>query len=208
MDPLFPQPGSTIDPRNAVGRAATTARARDELRSANNLALTDPRRMGKTVWLDLFCTDPGDGLTSVKIDYEGVQTSEEFLTRTVAALSAHRGLPRHAASKLKALFEGIEIEGPVKVKVGVSTRTPTDLLSEAIRSVDDPSRRGGPARDRDGRGSPRDQQYRVQRRSGCGQPAPADASRSAPAWQPAALDRVRGRSAFTTSCAPATPRRA
>ena len=137
MDPLFPQPGSTIDPRNAVGRAATTARARDELRSANNLALTDPRRMGKTVWLDLFCTDPGDGLTSVKIDYEGVQTSEEFLTRTVAALSAHRGLPRHAASKLKALFEGIEIEGPVKVKVGVSTRTPTDLLSEAIRSVDD-----------------------------------------------------------------------
>lgn len=137
MDPLLPQPGSTIDPRNAVGRSATTACARAELRGDNNLALTDPRRMGKTVWLDLFCADPGDGMTAVKIDYEGVPSCEEFLLRTVAALGVHRSLPSRAAAKLNALFDGVEVEGPVKVKVGVSTRTPTDLLSEAIRSVDD-----------------------------------------------------------------------
>lgn len=112
MEPLLPQPGSTIDPRNAVGRRATTTRACDELRRGNNLGLTDPRRMGKTVWLDLFCADPGDGLAAVKIDFEGVRTSEEFLLRAVATLAAHRSLPSQAASKLKALFDGVGVEVP------------------------------------------------------------------------------------------------
>lgn len=137
MEPLRPQPGSTIDPRNAVGRSAITARAREELRSGNNLGLTDPRRMGKTVWLDLFCADPGDGMTAVKIDFEGVRTSEEFLLRAVAALGAHRTLPRQAAIKLRALFDGFEVAAPITVKIGVSTRTPTDLLDQTIRTVDD-----------------------------------------------------------------------
>ena len=138
MEPLLPQPGSSIDPPNAVGRHSTSARARAELLSGNNLGLTDPRRMGKTVWLDLFDASPGAGLESVKIDYEGVQTSEQFLLRTIAVLGAHRTLPRKAAAKLKALFEGVGVEVPglIKIKPGVSTRTPTDLLSETIRSVD------------------------------------------------------------------------
>ena len=139
MEPLLPQPGSSIDPRNAVGRQATTARARRELLGDNNLGLTDPRRMGKTVWLDLFCANPGPGLEAVKIDYEGVRTSEELLVRTVAALGTYRSLPRQASAKLKALFDGVGVEAPglIKVNVGVSTRTPTDLLRETVRSVDD-----------------------------------------------------------------------
>ncbi len=138
MIPLRPQPGSSIDPPNAVGRHGTTARARAELRSGNNLGLTDPRRMGKTVWLDMFNAEPGDGLECVKIDYEGVQTSEQFLLRTIAALGVHRGLPGRAVTTLKALFDGVGVEAPglIKVNVGVSTRTATDLLSETIRSVD------------------------------------------------------------------------
>lgn len=137
MDPLLPQPGSTIDPRNAVGRRATTARARAELLADNNLGLNDPRRMGKTVWLDLFCADPGEGLTAVKIDYEGVRTSDEFLVRTVEALAAHSSLPLQAAKKLRTLFDGVEVSAPVKIKIGVSTRTRTDLLDETMRSVDE-----------------------------------------------------------------------
>lgn len=137
MEPLRPQPGSTIDPRNAVGREGTTARAREELRAGNNLGLNDPRRMGKTVWLDVFCSDPGDGFEAVKIDYEGVRTAAEFLVRTVAALSKHRSLPSKARAKLTALFDNVEIAtGPITIRPGVSTRAPTDLLEEAIRSVD------------------------------------------------------------------------
>lgn len=139
--PLRPQPGSQIDPRNAVGRGGTTSLARRELKDGNNLGLNDPRRMGKTVWLEMFCADPGDGLTAVKIDFEGVRTSEEFLLRTVATLGIHRSLPRQAAAKLVALFDGVELSAPlpglVSVKTGVSTRAPTDLLNETIRSVDD-----------------------------------------------------------------------
>lgn len=105
---------------------------------ANNLCLNDPRRMGKTVWLDLFCHRPGDGFEAVKIDFEGIQTAEEFLLRMVGALRKHRSLPDQALTKFKALFDNIEIAAaPVAIKVGVATRAPTDLLDQAIRSVDD-----------------------------------------------------------------------
>lgn len=138
--PLRPQPGSQIDPRNAVGRTRTTTRARRELAAGNNLLLNDPRRMGKTVWLDLFCAAPGDGLGAVKIDYEGVRTTDEFLMRTVQGLSAHRGLPSKAREKFRALFENLEVTGsvgPISVKPGVASRSRTELLAETIRSVDD-----------------------------------------------------------------------
>jgi hypothetical protein len=137
VQPLRPQPGSTIAPANAVGRHAVTARARELMSSDNNLCINDPRRMGKTVWLDLFCDRPGDGFDAVKIDFEGVQTAQEFLIRAVTGLRKHSSLPRQAVAKLRALFDNVELgAGPVTVKKGVSTRSPTDLLDETIRSVD------------------------------------------------------------------------
>jgi hypothetical protein len=139
MDPLLPQPGSSIDPRHAVGRSATTKRARRDLRANNNLALTDPRRMGKTVWIDLFCADPGDGLTAIKIDYEGVRTSEGFVLRTVQALAPHRGLPGKTLEKLRGMFE-VDVAvtaGPVRIKAGVASRSPATLLEETFTSVND-----------------------------------------------------------------------
>lgn len=140
MEPLFPQPGSTIAPKNAVGRAGTTARAQRELLAGSNLGINDPRRMGKTVWLDVFCADPGPELLAVKIDYEGVRTSEEFLLRTVKGLAAFQGTPAKARARLRALFDGVELGGtvpgtPVAVKVGVSMRSATDLLGETVESV-------------------------------------------------------------------------
>jgi hypothetical protein len=95
--------------------------------------------MGKTVWLDLFCSRPGERLMAVKIDYEGVRNSEEFLLRTVQALSGHRDLPDRAREKFRALFENLDLSasaGPVTIRPAVRSRTRTDLLSEAMRSVD------------------------------------------------------------------------
>jgi hypothetical protein len=139
MDPLLPQPGSSIDPRHAVGRRATTERARRDLRAQNNLALTDPRRMGKTVWIDMFCADPGEGLTAIKIDYEGVETSQSFVLRTVQALAPHQGLPRKTLEKLRGMFE-LDVTvaaGPVTIKAGVASRSPTTLLEETFASVNE-----------------------------------------------------------------------
>lgn len=95
--------------------------------------------MGKTVWLDLFCSAPGEGLHGLKIDYEGVQTSEEFLLRTVSSLHRHQSVPNKALSKLRAMFDGVEEigGGPISIKKGLVTRTATDLLEQTIRNVDD-----------------------------------------------------------------------
>ena len=137
LKPLQPQPGSTIDPRNAVGRTTTTLRAQRELLAGNNLGINDPRRMGKTVWLDLFCADPGSGLKAVKIDYEGVRSSSEFLHRTLEAVRGFRGLSARGLELLRALFDGLEVQaGPISVRPGVASRTPTDLITQAIRAVD------------------------------------------------------------------------
>jgi hypothetical protein len=136
MQPLYPQPGSTIDPRNAVGRRATIARASRDLRAGNNLGLNDPRRMGKTVLLDVFCATPPDGLLAVKIDYEGVGSTEEFLTRTVEKLRSHAGTGRRAVAALGSLFDNLEVgAGPVAIKVGVASKGPTALLIETVHAV-------------------------------------------------------------------------
>lgn len=37
--------------------------------------------MGKTVWLDMFCLDPGDGLSAIKID--------ELLAETIRSVDDH-----------------------------------------------------------------------------------------------------------------------
>ncbi len=141
MKPLYPQPGSTIAPANAVGRRATTARARAAVLAGTNLGINDPRRMGKTVWLDLFCSDPGPGLLAVKVDYEGVRSTEEFLLRTVRELHRHQGLSRKVLARLGALFDGVEVGAgvpatPISVKVGVASRTSTDLLGETMAAVE------------------------------------------------------------------------
>lgn len=117
----------------------TTTYARRELVAGNNLLLNDPRRMGKTVWLDMFCFAAGGELLAVKIDYEGVRTTDEFLLRTVEGLSAHRGLPAKARERFRALFENFEVTaptGPIQVRAAVSARSRTELLAETIRSVD------------------------------------------------------------------------
>lgn len=142
MDPIHPQPGSSIDPADAVGRARVTERARREFVAGNNLGINDPRRMGKTVWLDVLCHDPGPGLRAVKVDYEGVRSSDELLLRTVKALHGFQGLPRRARARLSAFFSGVDAEGTVPgtgiaVRVGVAGRAPTDLLGEVAQAVAD-----------------------------------------------------------------------
>jgi len=138
VEPIPPQPGSSIDPSHAVGRRQVTEVARRELLRDNNLALTDPRRMGKTVWLDLFCADPGPGLSAVKVDYEGVKTTEEFLTRTLTALRAFSSLPKRARAGLTAFFDGWEVGvGPLSVKPALAHKSKLEMLTLAVDAVAD-----------------------------------------------------------------------
>jgi hypothetical protein len=94
--------------------------------------------MGKTVWLELLAHAPGDGLAAVMIDYEGVKTAEQFLLRTVEGLQQYRSLPSQTVTKLLAMFDGVQVSGgPITVKAGVATRTPTALIRDTIGSVEE-----------------------------------------------------------------------
>jgi len=133
-----PMPGAKGDPvRHFVGRASTTLRAERQLAAGINLSLTDPRRMGKTWWLEHFCATT-TAFMPVYIDYQGITTREEFLVRTAQALGQQRSLPAKVRSLLTSLFENIEEvgAGPVTIKTGVRSQTPTALLVSTVLAVD------------------------------------------------------------------------
>jgi len=92
--------------------------------------------MGKTWWLKHFCAT-ATAFTPVYIDYQGVKTCEEFLVRTAQALGKQRSLPGRVQSLLTSLFENIEEvgAGPVTIKTGVRSQTPTALLISTVLAV-------------------------------------------------------------------------
>jgi len=93
--------------------------------------------MGKTWWLEHFCATT-TAFMPVYIDYQGITTREEFLVRTAQALGQQRSLPAKVRSLLTSLFENIEEvgAGPVTIKTGVRSQTPTALLVSTVLAVD------------------------------------------------------------------------
>jgi len=137
MQPISPQPGSAANPATFVGRRATTRLAREALLDGIRLSLTDPRRMGKTYWMKYFCATTTD-FAPVFIDYEGVRSAEEFMLRTAERLSRERSVPTRAKDLLKVLFDHVELSaGPIKVRPGMRSMAPTQLLADIVLAVND-----------------------------------------------------------------------
>jgi hypothetical protein len=137
LRPIRPHAGAASDPADFVGRTTTTHQARLDLLRGCNLALTDPRRMGKTYWIGYFCSCTTD-FVPVRIDFEGVTSSDMFLTLTAGALGRHHGIPQKAKQVLRALFDGLEVAvGPVKVRPAISSLTPPRLLRDTVMAVND-----------------------------------------------------------------------
>ena len=133
MDPIIPQPGNERDPRNFVGRAATTHQARQRLQEGANLILSDPRRMGKTFWMRTFAArEPG--FRSFLIDYEGVGTSQEFFSRTAQALTTSRPVQK----VLKSIAEHVEsasVPGIFTLKPAHRGTPPQQLLTDILQAL-------------------------------------------------------------------------
>lgn len=135
MEPILPQPGSASDPKDFVGRRATTERATRALLAGENLSLTDPRRMGKSFWIGHLCATTIE-FTAIKIDYEGVSTAETFLTRTVEALSQHNSIGVKVKHRLLTLFDGVDVDlGPVTVKTTARATPVSKLLTDVVMSL-------------------------------------------------------------------------
>ena len=109
LRPITPQPGNDLDPNNFVGRVAITERARNHLINGTNLLLSDTRRMGKTFWLRTFAAEEKN-FRCYFIDYEGVNTAEEFLLKTVKELTKEAKLPSKARKKIGTFFNNVNFE--------------------------------------------------------------------------------------------------
>lgn len=135
--PILPDPGSASDPASFVGRVATTLQAQLMLKAGRNVALTDPRRMGKSYWITYFCATTQD-FVPVKIDFEGVTTSDAFLTRTAEALGRHESIPDRAKSLLWAVFDNLEVNaGPIRVKPAARALPPERLFRDMVMAVNE-----------------------------------------------------------------------
>jgi len=87
------------------------------LHARQNILLADPRRIGKTYWMQTFAQLPEvtDRFRVVWIDYQGVNSTEEFLNKTAEALAKYRRLPEKFLTRLAALFDGVEASGKIGV---------------------------------------------------------------------------------------------
>ena len=110
LGPIVPQPGNDRDPAHFVSRVETTTRTRERLRVGANLLLTDPRRMDKTFWMRAFAaTEPS--FRAYLIDYQGVGTVKDFLTKTAETLTQDKGLPARVRALLSKIFNHVESFG-------------------------------------------------------------------------------------------------
>ncbi|MDR1852106.1 MAG: hypothetical protein LBR21_05570 [Propionibacteriaceae bacterium] len=142
QEPIEPNPGSELDPKNFVGRAETMRRAFEMLDAGQNIILNDPRRMGKTFWMVTFAAEMEntDQLQVVWIDYMGVDTVDEFLRKTVDALVKLRSMPEQVLKYLGGLFENVSGEaasGPLKIKAEVRQASALELLGNVLTKVDE-----------------------------------------------------------------------
>ena len=138
LTPIIPQPGSAKDPATFVGRQETTTQARRKLLAGTNLLLSDPRRMGKTYWMNYSAASTTD-FTAIFVDYEGVSTTHEFLLRTVEALRQVGGLASQARTWLNHLFDNFEVQahsGPLQVKASLGNVSAIKLLTDVITGLD------------------------------------------------------------------------
>ena len=139
LDPIVPQPGSDRDPAHFVGRVETTTRARERLAAGANLLLTDPRRMGKTFWMRTFAaTEPS--FRAYLIDYQGVGTVKDFITKTAETLARDKGLPARVRTLLSKIFDHVEsfgVSGALTIKTSHPPVSPHLLLVNILNALNE-----------------------------------------------------------------------
>lgn len=146
MNGITPRPGGSGSDEEFVGRDETTRWAIRQWRRGQDLILSDPRRMGKTAWLQAL-PSLGIQLPVVNIDYEGIDSTDAFLIRTVEALSENSALGPALRGKLSAYFDGLngEISGfGIRLKAGVVAAPRTRLITSIIDSLETRPDKNGP----------------------------------------------------------------
>ena len=141
--PIDPNPGSELNPANFVGRSDVDEMATTMLKAKQNILLGDPRRMGKSFWIVTFMEKMNriGAWRVVFIDYQGVDTIEEFLRMTVEHLTKSQRVSDRFLQYVSGLFDNIDAEaalGPITLKKAVreSGTQPAQVLENILIRLD------------------------------------------------------------------------
>jgi hypothetical protein len=111
---------------------------RELLAGGGDIVISDPRRMGKTCLLDRFVFMTGPPWMAIKIDYEGVQTADEFLHRTIDGLRGHDRMRAQVIEAVKSFMDNVEVgAGPLKVKTVFQHKSASELLDITVSRIDE-----------------------------------------------------------------------
>jgi len=99
--------------------------------------------MGKTFWMHAFAEKQSleDRFKVVLIDYQGVDSTEEFLIRTARELVKSQSLPSQFIDRLGAIFDNVDASvsvGPLQLKKSAraSTKTPMEIMNDLLVQLD------------------------------------------------------------------------
>lgn len=140
--PIKPIVGSTLAIGDIVGRDDWILDVLIRMREGNNFVCNDPRRFGKTTAARRLVNEPGDRVTALFIDYEGIATPTDFLIRTVKVVASNPALWKTRVRKtVERLFSGAEFTAKgfgleLKIKASQLDRSPIDLLHDVLAAVE------------------------------------------------------------------------
>ncbi len=145
--PIAPVVGSRVAIKDVIGRDDWVKNALQKMRDGNNLLINDPRRFGKTTAVRLLVEKcrSSDYETALRIDYEGISTTKQFLLRTVEKLATEQSIWSKSKGTLLHFFEGIDevtlkadlpmIGGELKISPAQLDRDPLDILSDTLKAI-------------------------------------------------------------------------
>lgn len=146
--PIAPVVGSRVAIKDIIGRDAWVENALQQMRNGNNLLINDPRRFGKTTAVRLLVDTclKNKPETALKIDYEGVSSTRQFLLRTVQQIATQQSVWSKSKHVLQHLFDGATIDagaklgpsgvgGELKISPSQSDRDPLDILNDTLKSI-------------------------------------------------------------------------
>ena len=117
--PLHPTPGSSLDPHHILGRDERIREVLEQGRRGASFLLSDPRRMGKTCFLTLLCSDPGENTAAVMIDVQGTSSVEEFVVKLTKGLLGQATFTTRVKKSLEGFLQSL---GEVNIGVGLDIK--------------------------------------------------------------------------------------
>lgn len=135
--PLRPVPakaGATLDVNEVFGRGDAVDRAWAALVRGQNLLLDEPRRFGKTSFLELMLTATPPRWSGRKISLQGRSRVDDVAVALLEAVRAASGKRRSFVEVISRYVSDVNA-GPITFKVGFAER-PLDALDHALRAID------------------------------------------------------------------------